>query len=110
MLRLSKPPEPNLKKYEFQSICRVNDNPNIIVLKFNKGNATVIMNTSDYESKLQDLASSSSINLSLNVVTKAIKYSSLDPIIKKRFIPQNPQTTMIYGQPKFTKKTCPFDL
>jgi hypothetical protein len=72
----------------------------------------VIMNSYDYESKLFDLLSSSTyktlakntINTITNIVTKAIKYSSLDPTIQKHLIPHNPQTPRIYEQPKFHKK------
>jgi hypothetical protein len=108
----SKPPKLNLSKEQLHSIRRLNDNPDIIVLKADKGNATVIMNTSDYDSKILDLLSSSTykplaknpINTITNLVTKAIKSSSLDPNIQKCLIPHNPQTPRIYGQPKIHKK------
>jgi hypothetical protein len=60
IIRCSKPPKPNLAKEKFQSIWCLNVNPNIIILKVDKGNASVIMNTSDYESKIYELLSSSS--------------------------------------------------
>jgi hypothetical protein len=59
ILHRSKPPKPNLTKEQFDSIHHLNENPDILVLKVDKGNATVIMNSSDYESKLLDLLSSS---------------------------------------------------
>jgi hypothetical protein len=70
------------------------------------------MNTYDYDSKLLDLLSSSTykplaknpISTITNLVTKAIKSSSLDPNIQKRLIPHNPQTLRIYGKPKIHKK------
>jgi hypothetical protein len=72
----------------------------------------VVMNTSNYETKFHDLISSSSykpisknsINTITSLITKAIKYSSLDPNIQKRLIPHNPQTPRIYGKPKIHKK------
>jgi hypothetical protein len=75
----------------------------------------MIMNSFDYESKLLDLLSSSTykniaktpINTITNMVTKAIKYSSLDPTIQKCLIPHNPETHMIYGKSKIHKKNIP---
>jgi hypothetical protein len=86
-----RPPKPNLTKDEFQSIRHLNNNLDIIILKYDKGNTTTIMNTTNYEYKLQDLLSSSSykplskkpLNTITNLVTKAIKSSSLDPRIQK---------------------------
>jgi hypothetical protein len=67
-----------------------------------KGNTTVIMNTLDYESKLQDLLSSSfykplaknPLNTITSLVTQAIKSSSLDPNIQKQLIPHNPKISL----------------
>jgi len=108
ILHHSKPPKLNLTKEQLHSIRRLNDNLDIIVLKADKGNAMVIMNTSNYDSKLLDLISSSAykpltknpINAITSLVTKAIKSSSLAHNILKCFIPHNPQTPRIYGKPK----------
>jgi hypothetical protein len=69
------------------------------------------MNTSDYESKLWELLSSSykpiskkPLNTIIRLVTKAIKSSSLDPTIQKKLIPHNPKTPNIYGQTKIPKR------
>jgi hypothetical protein len=115
ILRLSKLPKPNLSKEEFQSICNLNDNPNIIILKFDKGNAILVMNTSNYEPRMHNLLYSFSykplsknpINIITNLVTKAIKSSSLDPSVQKHLIYRNPQTPRIHGQPKIHKKDIP---
>jgi hypothetical protein len=115
ILYFSKPPKPNLKKGEFKSISLLNNNPNIILLKVHKGNTTLIMNTLDYEFKFIDLLSSSSykiltknpLNTITSLITKSIKYSSLDPKIQKKLIPHNPNTLRIYGQPKLHKKYIP---
>jgi len=89
ILHLSKPPKPSLSKEEFQYICHLNDNPNIIILKFDKGNAIVIMNTSNYKSEFKYLRLSSSyntisknpINSRTRLVIKAIKSSSFNPYV-----------------------------
>jgi hypothetical protein len=96
-------------------LLKIYNNHDIIILKVDKGNATVIMNTSDYDAKILDLLSSSSykplaknpLNTITNLVTKAIKASSLDPSIQKCLIPLNPTTPRIYGQPKIHKKDIP---
>jgi hypothetical protein len=75
----------------------------------------MIMNASNYESKLQNLLYSSlykplaknPINVVTNLVTKSIKSSSLNPNIHKPLIPHNPQTPTMYGQPKIHKKDIP---
>jgi hypothetical protein len=80
IIQCSKSTSPNLSKEEFDHICHLNDNPNIIILKEDKGNTAVIMNTSNYDSKLLDILSSSTykpliknpINNITNLATKAI--------------------------------------
>jgi len=115
ILYRSKPPKPKLTKENFDSICRLNENRNILILKVNKGNAPVIMDSSDYDSKMLDLLSTSTykplaknpINSITTLVTKVIKSSSLDPTIQKHLLPHNHQTPRIYEQPKIHKKGIP---
>jgi hypothetical protein len=115
ILRRSNPPKPNLTKEQFTSIHSLNDNPSILILKVDKGNATIIMNTVDYDAKMLDLLSSSTykelhknpINTITKLVTKSIKSSSLDLATQKRLLPHNPQIPRIYGQPKIHKKNIP---
>lgn len=88
-LYCAKPPKPNLSKDEALAIKRLNDNPHIIILKVDKGNSMVIMNTKDYESNPLDILSFSSykilpkypINSTTQCVTKAINSSSIDATI-----------------------------
>jgi hypothetical protein len=115
ILHHSKPSKPNLTKEEFQFICLLNNNPNIIILKVNKGNTIVIMNSFDYHSKLYDLISSSFykplaknfLSTITSLVSKTIQSSSSDPNIQKNRIPHNPTTPMFYGKPKIHKKDIP---
>jgi len=112
---LFKHPKPNLSKEQVQYICHFNYNLDIIILKDDKRNATVVMNTYEYESKLIDLLSSFSykplsknpINSITNLVTKSIKYSSLDPSVHKHLILHKTKTPNIYGKPKFHKNYIP---
>ena len=96
----------NLSSEEFRSIQELNNNLGILILKVDKGNAFVIMNSLDYDSKLLDFFSSSSykslpkdhIKLITSMVTKAIKSSSLPSQIQKRLIPSHLVTPRIYEQ------------
>ena len=42
----------NLSKDEFMALSKLNSNKNIVILKAEKGNFTVIMTSTDYEEKL----------------------------------------------------------
>lgn len=41
----------------------MNNNPDIIIFKANKGDTSIIINTMDYESKMLDIISSSSYKI-----------------------------------------------
>jgi hypothetical protein len=79
----------NLSKEELNALCSLNNNPNVVILKVDKGNESV--NTFDYDEKLLDLVLFSSykyfsknpINQITNLVAKSIKSSSLDLSLKK---------------------------
>jgi len=92
ILRNSKPPSCNITKEEKISLNNLKKNKDIIILKVDKGNATVITNRAEYDRKMEDHTNNSGCYKILDTehsakilrdVTKKIKYSSLD-IIKKR--------------------------
>ncbi|MGR8252493.1 reverse transcriptase domain-containing protein, partial [Escherichia coli] len=55
ILRKSKLPKANVTFEERKALQQLRSDKDIIVLKADKGNATVIMNTSDYEEKVKEL-------------------------------------------------------
>lgn len=55
ILRGAKPPPPNLKKDERATIKALKEDKNITVLPADKGNAAVVMDTSQYVEKVKDL-------------------------------------------------------
>ena len=55
LIRKAKPPKQNLTKEEHEAIRSIRNNKEIIVLQADKGNATVILDASDYERKAKDL-------------------------------------------------------
>ena len=52
ILRQSKPPKRNINKSEAVAIKNSKNNKEIMIMKADKGNATVVMNTTDYETKM----------------------------------------------------------
>ena len=55
ILKKSKPPYSNLTYQEKQVIKSLNADKNIMILPEDKGNATVIMNTTDYKEEIKEL-------------------------------------------------------
>ena len=116
ILRKAKPPKSNISKLEFEALKSLNSNPNIVVLKADKGGATVILNKEDYHNKMLDhlLNSGSYKKLDKNplkkvskVVALAIKSSRSVCSLSKKLIESNPLTPRIYGLPKIHKDRAP---
>ncbi|XP_050516295.1 uncharacterized protein LOC126891156 [Diabrotica virgifera virgifera] len=55
VLRNSKPPTPNISQSERKALKELQANPDLVILPADKGNATVILNTSSYIDKLSNL-------------------------------------------------------
>ena len=55
ILRRAKPPPPNLKKDEKAAIKALKEDTNITILPADKGTATVVMDTSQYVEKVNNL-------------------------------------------------------
>jgi len=92
ILRKAKPPRRNLNLEQLKAIKSLRNNNNIVILKADKGGATVIMNHEDYVNKMKDhLYNSSSykklekisISKITRLVKKAIKDTNLDEKLKK---------------------------
>lgn len=63
ILHRAKLPSPNVSKDEFQAIKHLNDNSHVLILKVDKGNAMVIMETNDYDAKMTKSLYSSSYKI-----------------------------------------------
>jgi len=59
VLRNARPPKKSLSKAEFLSLKSLKDNPDIFILKVDKGGAVVILDKPDYIHKMVDHLSSS---------------------------------------------------
>ena len=115
-MRKAKPPKRNITKEEESALRNLRANENIVILKADKGGATVILDRADYNIKmLEHLTNSGSYRkLSSNPISrvtkevkKAIMNSNLDDYLKKCLIPTRDITPRIYGLPKIHKEGVP---
>jgi hypothetical protein len=53
ILKNAKPPKNNIIKNEHEAIKNLRNNKNIMILKADKGGATVVMNRMDYNTKMK---------------------------------------------------------
>lgn len=115
ILRKAKPPRRNLSKEEFYALKSLNQNENIVVIKADKGGATVILNKDDYRKTMLDhLHNSGSYKkLPKNLMKKiwtvalAIKSSSSVSSLCHKLIESSPIAPRIYGLPKVHKEGAP---
>ena len=116
ILRTAKPPKSNLTKEEHLALKNLRNNEDIIIVKADKGGATVIMDKSEYNLKtVHHLTTSGSyrklernpISKVIREVKKAINSSNLDDKLKKRLTPSQEITPRIYGLPKIHKDGVP---
>lgn len=117
IVRKAKPPKRNMPREEFAALKALKDNKNVLVLPADKGNATVIMDTVDYISKMRTLLNDSSykhINTDpttyLEKTTRSkIKQSPIDEDIQIHLIPREKSSRCpkLYGLPKVHKNDVP---
>ena len=116
ILRKAKPPISNISKEECTALKNLRINENLVILREDKGGATVLLDQNDYNTKMiEHLSQSGSyrklpsnpIKNIIKDVKKAINNSKLDERTKKRLNPQNEITPRIYNLPKIHKKDVP---
>ena len=92
-LRRAKPPKPNITNEEYKALKELRKNGQIVILKADKGGATVILNKEDYVSKMESHLDLSGCykNIDKNAlsritreVAETIKRSYIDDDIKKK--------------------------
>ncbi|XP_060527544.1 uncharacterized protein LOC132702783 [Cylas formicarius] len=92
ILRKAKPPKTNLTRSEGLALRSLNTDEGIIILPADKGNATVLLKTEEYERKIEELLDPGSYKplkkdptqVRLRLTNRLIKSSSLSEEIKKR--------------------------
>ncbi|KAK9402182.1 hypothetical protein NXF25_010538 [Crotalus adamanteus] len=117
ILCISKPPKSNLPKEEQTALRNLKEDTSIIILPADKGNATVVMNTSDYQTKLTNLLQDSTYKplnrdptTYLEKTTRSkIKASPIREEIQQRIIPRKKSSRCpkLYGLPKIHKEGTP---
>ena len=118
LLRRSKPPKSNLSRDESRALSKLRKNEDITVLKADKGNATVILDTDEYIQKMSILLSDQKTYkiVDKDPTTKILKNTS--DLIKKHaktlhldiksLVPSCVKPPKLYGLPKIHKKDVPF--
>ncbi|MFX0618098.1 reverse transcriptase domain-containing protein, partial [Escherichia coli] len=117
LLRRCKPPKTNLPKGQYLALKNLRNRQDIVILRADKGNATVIMDTSDYNTKIQQLLSDESTykmvktdpttNI-LNTVKKLItEHSDTLSLDVNKLIPACAKPPKLYGLPKIHKPNTP---
>ncbi|KAK9402181.1 hypothetical protein NXF25_010537 [Crotalus adamanteus] len=114
ILCTSKPPKSNLPKEEQTALRNLKEDTSIIILPADKGNAMVVMNTSDYQTKLTNLLQDSTYKplnrdptTYLEKTTRSkIKASPTSEEIQQRIIPREKSSRCpkLYGLPKIHKE------
>ncbi|XP_045535026.1 uncharacterized protein LOC123721196 [Papilio machaon] len=119
ILRKAKLPPKNVTIKELSAIKELRTDPDILVLKADKGNATVVMNVSDYDNKINTLLNdSSTYQLMNNNPTQRVNRETLALINKHKDVlpsdvhkhliqPRIVQPPKLYGLPKVHKDNVP---
>ncbi|XP_074031353.1 uncharacterized protein [Leptinotarsa decemlineata] len=117
VLKTQKPPKSNLPRKERNAFQNLKKNKNIIITPADKGNATVVMNTTDYQKKMMNILQDGSYKPSardpttyLEKTTKAkIQSFKLGREIEQKTIPREKSSKCpkLYGLPKIHKTDVP---
>ncbi|XP_013142201.1 PREDICTED: uncharacterized protein LOC106106199 [Papilio polytes] len=114
IIRRHKCPKMNISRQEYQALWSIRKNPDVLILPADKGNATVILDTVEYEQKITQLVSDTATYKKVNynptsrVTTKLNKILNTLPHEEKNQLrPVNPTSPKIYGLPKVHKPNWP---
>ncbi|KAG8228396.1 hypothetical protein J437_LFUL003868 [Ladona fulva] len=110
-LKRDVPPKPNIPWKEKEVLRRLKDNPNIVVLPADKGNATVLLKMNSYYEKVGEILSDPAYQLIPRDPTESLtrktsillKKSGLPPETCKGLLPQAAVPPRLYGLPKIHK-------
>ena len=115
ILQRAKPPQSNIASKERQAIKKLNRDKDILILPADKGNATVIMKTTDYNGKILDILNTNDYKKVtrdptaqiLRKTNQLIRSSTLHTDTKKRLYKSEALPPRLYGLPKIHKKEIP---
>ena len=115
VLKKATPPKTNISKGERDALQRLKDNPNIVVLPADKGNATVLLKLEAYHEKIRLILDDPAFlriqrDPTASIVRKTsslLKMSGLPPDTCRSLLPQAPVPPRLYGLPKIHKIGVP---
>ncbi|KAK3732372.1 hypothetical protein QZH41_005703 [Actinostola sp. cb2023] len=118
ILSCAKPPKKNISQAEMKALKTIGKDKNIIILKADKGNSTVVMNRTEYDEKIEVMLSDSKTYQVLQSdpakkcenKLKALISGYKDNIpdsIKRRISTTDGNTSRFYGLPKIHKQGIP---
>lgn len=116
IIRRTKPIKSNTSKAEFVALKNLRDNKDILVLPADKGNATVIMNTADYKSKITTMLDDTDTykKVNYNPTNRLTRKTNIVINNYKQSLPQSRQLVsrciqppQFYGLPKIHKVNIP---
>jgi hypothetical protein len=105
----------NLTKNERKALRLLKNNTQLTILPADKGNATVILNSTDYKKKITNLLGDSahkkldkdSTEFIERKIMKLLKKSSLPEDLRKQLQPSGSRAPRLYGLPKIHKEGVP---
>ncbi|XP_050559861.1 uncharacterized protein LOC118265684 [Spodoptera frugiperda] len=118
-LRHAKLPTPNITAEEKAALRNLRQDEDVLVLKADKGNATVVMNVTEYDKKIRHLLSdvntykrvnynpTARTNRSTHKIIKECQQILTDDTFKYLLRPRNVQPPKIFGLPKVHKPNVP---
>lgn len=115
ILRTTRTPTSNVSRKERQAHLELQNNNSIVIVKADKGNATVVLNRIDYKIKMDTLLDPQQYRkLNKDPTTKneqqtrkAIKNSQIPSEDQKRLLPTGSQIPRLYGLPKIQREGHP---
>ncbi|KAI5644679.1 hypothetical protein NE865_03331 [Phthorimaea operculella] len=119
ILRKARLPTSNATAAERQALKALRENKEVLVLKADKGNATVVMDTTEYDHKIQALLEDVNVYKPVNYNPTARVYNRIRTLIKDHedlfteddyvnlHRPRTVQPPKLYGLPKVHKSNVP---
>jgi len=84
ILRKARPPKKNLNQEQLRALKNLRNKNDIVILKVDKGGATIVMNHEDYINKMKDLCNSGSYKTleknPISKITRLVKKAIKKPI------------------------------
>ena len=122
-LKSARPPRPNVSKEERQAVPELQKLKDVMILPADKGRATVLMDRSEYESKMNEMLSDTQTyevlakdptggkrgyrQKLIDVLTRLLSERKITQTQYNELYPTTFHMPRIYGSPKIHKDNCP---